>query len=181
MTPPTLQTPRLILRPHRAGDIAPMRALWTDPEATRFIGGPENEEEIWKRLLRYAGCWPLLGYGWWAVTAREGGDYLGDAGLADWRRDMRPPLGKRPEVGWMLARKAHGAGYATEAGGAVLGWADATLESAETVAIFHPENAPSMRVAAKLGFAATADAAYKGYAMRVMERPRGAASLSSAG
>jgi RimJ/RimL family protein N-acetyltransferase len=38
---------------------------------------------------------------------------------------MQPSLGSAPEAGWVMAPRAHGKGYATEAVRAALAWADA--------------------------------------------------------
>ena len=61
--------------------------MWADPEVTRYIGGrPFGVEEVWTRLLRYAGHWALLGYGYWAVIEKSSGRFVGEAGLADFHR-----------------------------------------------------------------------------------------------
>ncbi len=55
------------------------------------------------------------------------------------------------EFGWRLVREARGRGYATEAARAVLDLAAATFDG-EFLCIIDPGNAPSRRVADKLGF-----------------------------
>ena len=48
--------------------------MWADPAVTRFIGGRVfNREEVWARLLRYAGHWQWMGYGFWAIEEKESG------------------------------------------------------------------------------------------------------------
>lgn len=60
--PPTLQTDRLILRPHRISDFPQACLLWSDGEVVRHIGGsPQDAQAVWYRLLRYAGMWSWLG------------------------------------------------------------------------------------------------------------------------
>jgi RimJ/RimL family protein N-acetyltransferase len=167
---PTLTTARLILRPHRREDFDACAALWADPLVTRFIQGrPQTREEVWARLLRYAGHWAWLGHGYWAVE--EGGRFIGELGLADFQRQMQPPLGV-PELGWALSPAVHGRGYATEALQAVLTWADANLDAAETACIVAPENLVSLRVAEKLGYRQTARTLYKGEDTLVFRRSR---------
>jgi len=174
---PLLRTARLILRAHRREDFDACAALWADPLVTRFIQGkPQTREEVWARLLRYTGHWAWLGYGYWAVE-EEGGRYIGELGLADFQRQMEPPLGV-PELGWALTPAVHGRGLATEALTAVLAWADATLDAAETACIVAPENLVSLRVAEKLGYRQTARTLYKGEDTLVFRRARGT-SLSS--
>lgn len=65
---PAIDTPRLALRAHTVDDFADCVALWANPDVTRHITGtPSTPEATWARLLRYAGHWTLLGYGYWAV------------------------------------------------------------------------------------------------------------------
>ena len=82
MTAPTLETERLVLRAHRVEDFSDLAALWADPVVTRFISGvPQTAEESWSRLLRYAGHWLLLGFGYWAVEEKATGNFLGEVGF----------------------------------------------------------------------------------------------------
>lgn len=155
---PTLTTPRLVLSAHTTADFDEVARLWSDPLVTRFISGrPSTREEAWSRLLRYAGLWALLGFGYWAVRDRASGAFLGDVGLADFRRDVTPPVGSGPEAGWVLMPAAHGQGFATEALSAVLAWSDAHLrapsgEATATSCLIDPDNRASVRVAEKCGF-----------------------------
>lgn len=153
MSPPTLETPRLRLRPHRPDDLDACAALWADPGVTRFITGRAmTREETWARLLRYAGHWAWLGFGYWAVEEKARGAFIGELGFADFKREGLPRLAGRPELGWALSPAVHGRGYATEALGAALAWGDANLPAAETACIISPDNLASLRVAAKLGY-----------------------------
>ena len=180
---PTLDTARLTLRAHARADFAECAAMWADPAVTRHIGGrPSSEEETWARVLRYAGLWALLGFGYWVVRERATGRFVGEVGLADFRRelpDLAPLLaarvGEAPEVGWALAPWAHGRGFATEAVQAVLAWGDAHLTDTRgaprrTVCLIAPENAASVRVAAKCGYREAARTTYKGQDTLVFER-----------
>ncbi|QYU66578.1 GNAT family N-acetyltransferase [Leptolyngbya sp. 15MV] len=123
MDSPTIATPRLLLRPHRVTDFEDLAALWGDAEVNRWIGGrPSTREESWARLLRYGGLWPMLGFGYFAITDRASGAFLGDVGLADFRRAITPSLEGFAEAGWVLAPQAWGSGIATEALVALLDW-----------------------------------------------------------
>ncbi len=170
---PVLESERLRLRGHRVADFDALAAMWADPAVTRHIGGrASTREESWARLVRYAGLWPLLGFGYWAVEERATGRFAGDVGFADYHRDMTPPLGQVPETGWALAPWAHGKGYATEAVRTILAWGDANLSAAETVCIIDPDHAASIRVANKCGYVETARGEYKGSPTLVFRRPR---------
>ncbi len=170
-TPPVIETPRLRLRPHRAADHPALSQLWMDPVVCRFIGGrPSTADESWNRILRYAGLWSILGYGYLAVEERASGTYVGDVGLADFHRVIEPPIFGRPEAGWAFSPAVHGRGYATEALAALFAWADERL-GRPIVAIIDPDNAPSLRLAAKVGFAEMGRTTYLGNPTLVFERP----------
>src|ERR1041384_8238346 len=122
---PVLETERLTLRGHRAGDLEDSLAMWSDPRVTQHITGkPFNREEVWARLLRYLGHWQVMGYGLWVVSERATGRFIGEVGLADFKRELPISFDGAPEAGWVLGSPAHGQGYATEAMSAVLAWAD---------------------------------------------------------
>ena len=65
---PVLETERLLLRAPSADDLDASTAMWSNPAVVRHIGGkPFTREEVWSRILRARGLWPMLGYGYWAV------------------------------------------------------------------------------------------------------------------
>jgi len=150
---PVLETERLRLRAHRADDHAAFAATWADPAVYRFLGGqPASPTDAWMRLLRYPGLWSLLGYGYWALEEKTSGQLIGDIGYADFRRGMTPSLDGMPELGWVLASRAHGKGYASEALAAVQAWGDRHFGTHRSCCIIDTENTASLRVAAKAGF-----------------------------
>ena len=170
---PRLVTDRLILRAHDAADFDACVGLWTDPVVTGSIGGRAfSPGEVWQRILRYAGLWQILGYGYWAITDRSDGRFIGEAGLADFKRDMTPPLGPVPESGWALHSSVHGRGLALEAMRAVLGWADARLDQPGTCCIISPTNAASIKLAGKLGYLPGHSSQLGEHAVTVYDRPR---------
>lgn len=167
---PTLQTDRLIMRPHGVADYPACCALWADADVVRHIGGsPQDAQAVWFRLLRYAGMWSLLGYGMWVMEDRATGTLIGEAGLLSAARGL-PELEGVPEAGWVLGPQAWGRGLATEAMTAVLGWADAHLDAGTIRCIIEPDNGASIKVAGKLGFAEFGDAMLAGKAIRLFDR-----------
>jgi RimJ/RimL family protein N-acetyltransferase len=147
-----LITSRLELRPHAASDYDDMLALWSDPAVTRFIGGkPSTEDEVWTRLLKYGGLWSLLGLGYWVVRERSNGAFVGELGFARFRRGLGPDFDDAPEAGWVLAPHAQGKGYALEALTAALWWAGGRIGD-RFVCMISPDNAPSIRLAERVGF-----------------------------
>lgn len=162
MDVPVIHTERLTLRGHRLDDFDALAAIWGDPVVARFIGGtPSTRDESWGRLLRYAGHWALLGYGFWAVEMHEGGRYVGDVGFANWQRDITPSLDGLPEGGWVFSPEAHGRGIATEALGAALGWMDSHAIAPATTCIINWDNAASIRVAEKTGYREVARSVFR--------------------
>ncbi|MFS4582383.1 GNAT family N-acetyltransferase [Phaeobacter sp. C3_T13_0] len=172
MIGPTLTSDRLILRPYVLEDFDVLAALWADPVVVRHtIGSPANREATWTRLLRYIGHWQALGFGYWAVTLREDGRYIGTVGFADYQRDIDPPLGSVPEAGWALMPAEHGAGYATEAVQRMHKWAKIETDWTSTCCLLDQENAASVKVAEKQGYKASHEACYRGELSLVMTRP----------
>lgn len=171
-TAPVLQTPRLIMQGHRLSDFDEVAAMWRDPDVVRFIGGrPFTVEESWSRLLRYVGHWTALGFGYWTIRERASGRFAGEAGFADFRREIDPPFDGAPEIGWALVPWAHGRGFATEAVQAVVAWGEEAFgPEARTVCIISPENRASIRVAEKCGYALDRLATYRGAETRVYAR-----------
>jgi RimJ/RimL family protein N-acetyltransferase len=161
-TAPEIETERLILRGHRVEDFADSVALWADHEVTRHIGGrPATEEETWGRLLRYVGHWAVLGFGYWAVRDKASGRFVGEAGFADYKRAIDPPL-PGPEIGWALLPSASGRGLATEAVSAIVAWGDTQFGARRTVCIVSPGNTASIRVAEKCGYREERRTLYRG-------------------
>jgi RimJ/RimL family protein N-acetyltransferase len=166
-----LLTDRLAMRPHTERDFEDSAALWGDPVVTRYIGGrPSTREEAWARLLRHVGHWAIRGYGCWVVRERDSGAFVGEVGFLSLERDIEPPFGETPEIGWVLSSQAQGRGFATEAVREALRWGDAHFAATKTTCIIDPENRPSLRVAEKCGFRSVRRARYKGDEIIVFER-----------
>lgn len=159
---PLLETARLRLRGHRLADYAAFVAMWQEPDFYRFLSpGPLPAEEVWNKMLRNIGHWTLLGYGFWAVEEKATGRFIGNVGFGDFQRALEPPIGEAPEMGWVLAPDAHGRGLASEAVAAALNWAQTRFGPGRIVCLIHPDNAASLRVAARFGFQEYARTMYK--------------------
>jgi RimJ/RimL family protein N-acetyltransferase len=168
---PVIETERLTLHGHRLDDFVDCAAMWADPAVTRDIGGkPFSEEEVWTRFLRYVGHWALMGFGYWVIKERETGDFVGELGFADYKRNIVPSIKGVPELGWALVSREHGKGYGTEAVRAAVAWGEAHFGPARTVCIIHPENLASIRVAQKCGFQECQRTIYKGHPTVIFDR-----------
>jgi RimJ/RimL family protein N-acetyltransferase len=168
-----VETKRLILRRHAAIDYPAYFTMSADPQMARFCGRmPAGPDEAWMRLLRQAGHWSLFGYGFLAIEEKATGCFVGEAGLAQFRRGLGSEFDDAPEAGWAIAPWAQGHGYATEAAAAALAWAEAGFGLRRTVCVIHAGNAPSLRVAEKLGYAPIGECTYRDYPAIMFERRR---------
>ncbi|MEM6616900.1 MAG: GNAT family N-acetyltransferase [Pseudomonadota bacterium] len=151
-----------------------------DAEVMKFVSGsPQDAEAVWYRLLRSMGHWEAFGYGYWMLHDRGTNAFLGEAGIAHFRRLIVPPLPDVPEAGWMLLPSAWGRGLATEAMRAIIAWADDHVDYQEMVSIYAPEHTASIRVGEKCGFQFERKALYREDEITVMRRSRGATGGSA--
>jgi RimJ/RimL family protein N-acetyltransferase len=138
-------TARLAFREMTAADLDDMAALLGDPDVMtyypRLKTRPEAAQWIdWNRRL-----YRTHGYGLWLVS--DGDGFIGDCGLTPQMVDGVTEL----EVGYHVRTAAQGHGYATEAAAACRDYAAAVLGATRLIAIIHPDNRPSQRVAEKIG------------------------------
>jgi RimJ/RimL family protein N-acetyltransferase len=169
---PVIRTDRLILRPFRKDDLDAHAATLGDEEVMRHIGGkPINREDSWRRLMSGVGSWALIGIGPWAVERKADGRMVGHCGFFNFERDMTPSILGEPEMGWIFDRSVHGQGLAFEACNAALDWAEREIAAESYPAIIDPENAPSIKLAERLGFVRQPDGMYRAAAIALFRRP----------
>jgi len=145
----SLVTERLVLRRSELGDAPAISSYRSDPEVHRYQGWDRTDaagvraeiEEMARRMPGEAGGWVQL-----SAEEREGGGLVGDVGLSV--ADGEPGVIK---VGYTIAPAFQGRGYATEAVGALVAYAFETLGADVVRAHASAENAPSIRVAKKVG------------------------------
>ncbi|WP_448951792.1 GNAT family N-acetyltransferase [Labrys neptuniae] len=170
---PTLETPRLILRAYKPSDLDRVAAMWAEPAVLRYLRkSPIPREDVWVRLLRYAGHWLWMGFGFWTVTDKADGRFLGEVGIQNFERDIEPEFSGRPELGYAFIGAAHGKGYATEAAKAALGWFDNHIDLPYTNCITSPDNIHSQRVALKCGYEYVRQSIHLGAPVAIFRRPR---------
>jgi RimJ/RimL family protein N-acetyltransferase len=166
-----IETERLILRPPVLSDLEDIAALWAIPEVTQFISGaPSTRQDSWARLLRYIGHWAALGFGFFAVFDKADGRFLGEIGIADFKRDITPSLEGFAEAGWVFRPDAQGKGYAHEALQSALAWHDRRAPDLPVACIIAPENMASIRLAQKAGFKLAIKTLYKSEPTLVFHR-----------
>lgn len=172
MNVPIVETDRLILRAHTSNDFEASYALWSNENVVRFIGGfPSTKNEVWSRLLRYAGLWTFLGFGYWAAEDRETGQFVGDVGFADFKRGLDISFGHLPEAGWAISPNFAGRGYATEAMQGAYQWLDKALPHSQSFCLITPGNERSVNVARKLGLKENCSVDFNGSSSNIYLRP----------
>jgi ribosomal-protein-alanine N-acetyltransferase len=151
--PDTLETDRLILRHRRVDEAAIFRQLWTErdprvpPHRRISPEGRPTEQDI-AAQIRAERAEPRPGI--LAVERKDMADVIGYCGLI-FHENGSPG---EPELVYELLRAAHGRGYATEAGQAVVRWAN-EAGYRRLRATVRDWNAGSRRVLEKLGFRET--------------------------
>lgn len=129
-----------------ADDLDDMAGLLGDPDVMTYYPRPRTREEAAKWIGWNRGLYQTHGFGLWLLTAAEGG-FVGDCGLTPQVVDGVVEL----EVGYHVLPALQGRGYATEAAAASRDFARTVLGAPRLVAIIHPDNRPSQRVAEKIG------------------------------
>lgn len=146
---PTLQTARLRLRPFTDADADDLFAMHSSAHVLRYWDSPPwTEPQRAERFL--AACRQLAEDGTGARLAIDrlaDEAFLGWCSLTGWNPDYRSA-----SLGYCLVEHAWGAGYATEAAHAVLGWAFESLDLNRVQAETDTRNLASARVLQKLGF-----------------------------
>jgi [ribosomal protein S5]-alanine N-acetyltransferase len=144
-------TERLLIRPWTLDDAEVAFLVYGDAEVTRFLGNdgrPQESVQTMREALQrtaernavYKGR-----FGSWALFEKESGEIVGAVLL-------KPlPGSEKIEVGWHLARKHWGKGYATESAREAIRYGFEELGLEAIYAVVYPENARSLRVCERLG------------------------------
>ncbi|MBA3810284.1 MAG: GNAT family N-acetyltransferase [Caulobacteraceae bacterium] len=151
IAPPTLETPRLVLRPLNADDAAPMTDLADDREVARMttsIPHPFSQamaDAFIARMARRDARHEIA----LAVEHRREG-FIGVLGF-------HPNEGPSSELGYWIGRPYWGQGYMTEAVLAAVDWARAGWKKRLLVSGHFADNPASGQVLCKAGFLYTGE------------------------
>ncbi|GAA5524268.1 acetyltransferase PA3944 [Microbulbifer aestuariivivens] len=140
---------RLRLRQWRDSDRAPLAAMNADGEVMEFFPAVLTRADSDAGFERLAAHIERHGWGFWALRRRVDGVFVGFAGLKHVSAAL--PCAPAVEIGWRLARRYWGYGYATEAARASLAVAFEQLDLAEVVSFTALTNLRSQRVMERLG------------------------------
>ncbi len=153
------ETERLSIRTHESADAEPLAALWCDPIATAYMGGPRDFDRVCASIREDVALPEQQRFDLWTLSEKATGDVIGHCGLLEKEIEGRPEV----ELVYVIMPRLWGRGYATEAGRAIIDYGVAALGCRRLVALIKPQNSASKRVAEKLGFNFD----------RVVERPHG--------
>ena len=143
-----ITTSRLILRQWKAEDTPAFIELNADSSVMEFFPSTWDADKTESFIKTCSQLIESRGWGFWAVEKKQSAQFIGMVGLNQVPDDL--PIQQSIEVGWRLAKKEWGNGYATEAASASLNYAFNTLKAQQVVAFTPVQNTRSRRVMEKL-------------------------------
>jgi RimJ/RimL family protein N-acetyltransferase len=130
-------------------DRATFAALNADPIVMEFFPATLSRTESDTFVDRIEDHFDKHGFGLWAAELTETREFIGYVGL--WSATFEAPFTPAVEVGWRLARRFWGSGFASEAARCVVTDGFDQLDIDEIVSFTSTINAKSRRVMEKLG------------------------------
>ena len=156
-----VETERLVLRHFDISDCEAMNRVFGDADVMRFGDGVQTAQWVHDWLCRCLENYQQKsGIGPWAMVEKSGPETIGYCGLFYFSDVCGQP---ETEIGYRLARRFWGRGYATEAVLAVRDYAFKSLHMPRLIAMIDPENVASIRVAEKAGMQYEKDVMFEGY------------------
>ncbi len=144
-----IETPRLLLRQWRDGDLEPFARLNADHRVMEFFPARLSREESDRTAAAIRDAMSARDWGLYAAELRDSGDFIGYIGLAAPRFEAH--FTPCVEIGWRLACEHWNRGLATEGARAVLHHAFTRLDLREVVSFTTAANVRSRRVMEKIG------------------------------
>lgn len=120
--------------------------MWVDPDVTEHLGGPRPYQEMITGFLEDAAA-PPNPEDLWPLELLETHEVIGHCGLV--AKEVEGTV--EYEVIYVLARDARGNGYATEIANGIIEYAFHDRDHDRVIAMIHPDNQPSARVAERAG------------------------------
>lgn len=149
MTKIYLETPRLYLRDWKEEDKKPFARMNGDPMVMEYLPRSLDEKASNKLVDRFQAHFEEYGYGLYALERKEDGEFVGFTGLhnVEFKAHFTPAI----ELAWRLDYEYWGQGYGSEAGSAVLQYAENVLELDEVVAFTVHDNSRTIKLMEKIG------------------------------
>jgi len=143
------ETKRLIIRELSVHDVPAMYQIYQNPEVKKYIPDIDQylENEIEKHKAYIKNVYNFYGYGLWGVFLKNTGELIGRCGFQNTVIDGKEEL----EIGYLLDVNHWGYGYALECVRACLNYAYNELHFDRVVALIHPLNTRSVKVASRIG------------------------------
>lgn len=154
-----LESDRLVLKRLHEDHFEEFRKLDMDPEVMKFIRKASESEEAaranFQKLLDYNNRYARLGA--WSIFEKSSGEYLGMGVLIN--IELKPE-NEKIEVGYRLAKRAWGKGYATEAAKALIKYGFEELSLEEIYGTTNPDHLVSQKTLMKCGLKDVGTAPY---------------------
>jgi RimJ/RimL family protein N-acetyltransferase len=147
LSPPTLETERLRLRPLVASDAEALHRIQSDPVHMRFYPHPFRREETEAWIAHVHARYERDGFGLLAVEDAETGAFLGNVGPMVQEVDGMAEI----ELGWSITSTRSRQGIATEAASACREWVFGTVGADHVISLIQPIHEASRGVARNLG------------------------------
>lgn len=142
-----LETPRLILREMNQSDYWDLAEMLQSPLVMYAYEHDFTDEDVQEWLDRQKRRYRQYGFGLWAITLKETGQMIGQAGLT-----MQPYKGSEVlEIGYLLKYDFWHFGYAKEAATACKNYAFEYLNKDKVHSIIKADNISSIKVAESIG------------------------------
>ena len=146
---PTLQTPRLRLRPLAESDVADVFAVFSDPVVVRYWDGPlmGTLQDAMRYIDHIHHGFRRRDFFQWGVADSSTDGVIGTCTLTHCSATHQ-----RAEIGFALRQTHWGKGLGTEAVGAVIAFAFETLKLHRVEADADPRNERCLRLLERFGF-----------------------------
>ena len=149
-----LESERLLFRQHKLDDLDSFCAMEMDPDVRRYVGGYPRSREDAERKFPYRQIQDVSGrLGVWATVLKSNGQYIGRCGLYPHVNSAGEVVAGEATLSFYIAREHWGQGLASEAARAFVEFGWKHLQLSRIVTTVQVENAASVRILKKLGFA----------------------------
>jgi RimJ/RimL family protein N-acetyltransferase len=150
-----LETDRLLLRGWHDDDLEPFAAMNADETVMEFYPATLARRQSDALAMRLRRCLDKDGFGLYAVEMKSTRDFIGYVGFA--KAEFAAAFTPAVEVGWRLALRSWGTGYASEAARACVSHGFSELGFDELVSFTARRNKRSIAVMERIGMSRSPD------------------------
>lgn len=160
------ESPRLILRTVTPEDFEDVHEMIADQRVMKFVAGTKTKSETQQWLEWILAEYDRDGICFWAIELKTSGEFVGMVGL------LAKEVGGYEEIElvYRVKKEFWGKGYATEAAKCCENYAKNNLQLKRLIALVHPENIASRRVAGKVGLSLEKEVEYQGIKCQVFSK-----------